>query len=259
MISIDRRDWQEALERLDRSCKLLPDAITPRQWRAYLLAEMRRWPEAIADADWVLDRITDSRFRLLRAEWLYHNEDFARSIEECTWLIANGPGFVTASHDVRHVNHAALGHESEANADRSLFFKNSNSDEKSLNSLAYWMVGADISLRQPKLASLYIEKMLSLQMDFSPIVRDTIGLVYFRNGEYSRAIETLTPNLTDPTNELFAYALSVIVMSAAKLQDRSTSEKCLLELENWQPSKDLKLMSLIEIEKLRSEGKSLCK
>ncbi len=259
MVSIDGRNWEEALERLNQSCELLPDAITPRQWRAYLLAEMRRWPEAIADADWVLQRITDARFRFLRAQWYYHNQDFARSLEECSWLIANGPGFVTLAHGLRHLNHAAMGHETEAIADRAHFFKDSSDDVESLNSWAYYMVADDISLRQPVLASLCIEKLLSLQTEYSSSVRDTIGLVYYRNDEYFKALDTLSPNLSDTTNALYPCALSVIVMSAAKLNDRDSAEKHLQELEVWQPSKDLKLKSLIEIEKLRSEAKRVCK
>ena len=80
---------------------------------AYLLAEMRRWPEAIADADWVLERITDTRFRLLRAEWLFRNNDGGRSIEECTAIITKAQGFVTCAHGLRYFSHAALGHDAQ--------------------------------------------------------------------------------------------------------------------------------------------------
>jgi len=259
MVSIDRRNFPEALERLDRSCRLLPKAITPRQWRAYLLAEMRRWPEAIADAAWVLKRINDTRFRLLRAEWLVRNSEFEHSIEECTAIIENAQGFVTLAHGLRHLNHVALGHIAQAKEDRDYFFKNTSDDADSISDSAYCMVGSDISLRQPTLARLYIEKLESLQTDFKPNLRDTIGMVFFRNDDYLKAINYLSPNLGDSTNDLYAYALSVITMCNAKLNNHDAAKLHLKKLEVWQPPAGIKFNCLLEIQQLKAEVQITCK
>ena len=56
MALIEQRDFDLALGHLNRTCQLLPEAITPRLWRAYLLAAMRDYPRAIEDANWVIDR-----------------------------------------------------------------------------------------------------------------------------------------------------------------------------------------------------------
>ena len=254
MLSIDRRNWPEALERLDRSCQLLPEAITPRLWRAYLLAEMRRWPEAIADADWVLERITDTRFRLLRAEWLFRNRDFTRSIKECNAIIQKTQGFETLAHGLRSFNFMELGNNTQALEDRDYLFKNTGDDPKGLSNSAYYMVGSDISLRHPTLAKLYLQKLESQQTDFEPNVRDTIGMVYFRNDEYVRAIDYLSPNLADRTDELYGYAVSVIAMCEAKLGDRESAEQHMKDLETWQPPAGMQFNSEHEIQQLKSEA-----
>ena len=87
MVAIENDDLTQAVELLSRSCDVLPDAITPRQWRAYAQAERRDFVAAIEDADWVLQRIDEADFRLLRAEWLFHAERFAAAVEDCTHVI----------------------------------------------------------------------------------------------------------------------------------------------------------------------------
>ena len=80
--AIEQRDYTTAAKHLSRACELLPDAVTARMWRAYLLAERERWDEAIQDADWILAQITEPEVRLLRAEWNYRCQRIAQAIED---------------------------------------------------------------------------------------------------------------------------------------------------------------------------------
>jgi len=101
--------------------------------------------------------------------------------------------------------------------------------------------------------------MESLQTDFEPNVRDTIGMVYFRNDDFARVINYLSPNLADSKNHLYAYALSVITMCNAKLDRRATAEQQMKEFENWQPPAGMKLNHLLFIQQLTAEAQMTSK
>ncbi len=51
MVAIGDYDLVRAVDLLDRSCEALPEAITPRQWRAYAQAERRDFSAAVEDAE----------------------------------------------------------------------------------------------------------------------------------------------------------------------------------------------------------------
>ena len=84
MVLLNRRQFESALEHFERVCQLMPDSVSARQWRAYVLAAMERFDEAVEVADGVLARVEDIDFRLMRAEWLVQAGQLERARDECT-------------------------------------------------------------------------------------------------------------------------------------------------------------------------------
>ncbi len=54
IVHIERHEYEHALSLLNHAAELLPNSLTVRQWRAYLLAVRQDYSRAIEDADWVL-------------------------------------------------------------------------------------------------------------------------------------------------------------------------------------------------------------
>lgn len=87
MVLLNRRQLETASEHFARACQLMPNSVTAHQWRAYVLAAMTRFDEAVQVADGVLNQIKDIDFRLMRADWLYQAGQLARArwntVKEC--------------------------------------------------------------------------------------------------------------------------------------------------------------------------------
>lgn len=211
MVAIRRREFESAAEKLLSVCQLMPVSLTARQWKAYTLAELDCYQDAISDADWVLSRLDDSQLRLQRAEWLWRKCEFQRAIEDCSQVIDQASPLAGRAYGIRWKCYEALGNLAAATADRQLFVDGLRRDGKALNMLAYPMLGADISLRQPLLAGLITDQLSGMQNTFSPELRHTIALGFYRTGRYAECLEWL---LHDMENEASAYHPSSLCLSA---------------------------------------------
>jgi len=136
-VAIDMWDYELALTLLDRTCEQLPEAITPHQWRSYLLAAMGRWAEAEADIDWVLEKIDDVPMRLMRVETLYRQSRFDTAISECTKWIEDPVGQSKRGLALRRCCYEATGNQQAAQKDRSEFHAKLGKDLATFNSAAY--------------------------------------------------------------------------------------------------------------------------
>ncbi len=219
LIRIEERNLDDAVKHLNRACALLPKSVTARQWRAYVLAELRRWPEALADADWVLQQIEEPDFRLLRAEWQIRNGDLLRAMEDCTHLIDNNPKLAKRAQGLRWFCQETNGEASAADADRQMFLEKMTDDDITLNLIAGPMVGTDPSLRHPVLAQLVVDHLLAIQTDFEPEVRHTIAMTLYRNDRFQDGLDALKDNLVDPSGFYCPCAAATAAMCEAKLDE----------------------------------------
>ncbi len=253
--AIEQRDYTTALKHLSRACVLLPNAVTARMWRAYLLAEMERWDEAIQDADWIMAQITEPEVRLLRAEWNYRCQRIAQAIEDCSQVVTEQPKLAVRALGLRSVCHRAIGNTDAADADRKTFDEKCTAPMSQLDMAAYPMVGTDISLRHPVIANLYAEKMLALNVEIDPEYRNTIGLVLYRNGKFSDAIGMLAKNLETNRELYYASAAHVTALCHAKLGDRPEAERYMQLATNWDPAdEEFNYLDQREANLLRAEA-----
>ena len=219
-------DYELALRLFDQTCNHIPEAITPRQWRSYLLMAMGRWAEAHADIDWVLQKIDDVPMRLMRIESLYRQSQFDEAIDECTKLIEDPAVQSKRGLALRSLCYEAIGDRDSAQKDLADFRDKIGKDLGSLNETAFASVGLDLSLRFPLEGLMYAEWLEELmgEMSFTTAdelksltyYRDTLGLVYFRNDRFEKAIASIQANV-DPTNECYREGLHVTAMAHAKL------------------------------------------
>ena len=236
MAAIEQRDYANALKHLNRACELLPNAVTARMWRAYLLAEMKLWKAAIEDANWILERISEPEVRLLRAEWNYRSQCFAQAIEDCSRVMTEQPKLAVRAVGLRSLCSQAIGNADAADTDRKKFDEKCTEAVSQFDMAANPMVGPDISLRHPIIANLYAEKMLALNVELAPEYRNTIGLVFYRNGRFNEAITVLADNLKSVTDPYFASSSYVTSLCHSELGDGLKANHFLELAETWTPS-----------------------
>jgi serine/threonine protein kinase/WD40 repeat protein len=84
--------------------------------------------------------------------------------------------------------------------------------------LAWTYLMAHESVRDVQAALPLAQKALQLAPE-NPDCRNTLGLAYYRAGQYARAIETLLPDLQDPANPTLGWDLYFLAMSYHRLGD----------------------------------------
>ena len=256
MVEMEERNYPTALEHLHRVCGLMPESVTARQWRAYLLAEMKDWSAALSDADWVLERIDEIDFTILRIEWLIHAVQHHRAIAECNLLLERSEPVVNRVRGLRSLCYVAIGDNESAEKDRSDYFQKLGEIVRELNEGAFDKVGKDISLRHPLLAQLLVDKMRSITESFEPIEQDTIGMVLYRNGRYEEALHALEKNL-DINNECYLEALCTTAMCHAKLANTEKAQSFLQKSLLYEFPKDTSFNTIHDIRLLQKEAQQL--
>ena len=262
MVHTKRGDYGAAMEELNRTCELLPKAIAPRQWRAYALAALGNWQDAITVADWVLAKVDQPDFLLFRAEWLIRSEQYDRAIQDCNKLAQDFPTFAHRALGLRSYALAGLGDKVAAEKERIAFLGRLGEDAKSLNNAAYILIGDDISLRCPLLAQLYVEKLLALKANSSidipdTNVRDTVGFACYRNQRYLEALEAFKDNLFDETNDCYPLALCGSAMCYAKLDDLANANDFLERARKWTSPKPMPAQFENDLQRLRTEASAV--
>ena len=148
MVMLNRRRLKPALQQLERVCQLMPDSFTAHQWRAYTLAAMARFDEAVQVAVGALNRIEDLDFRLMRAEWFYQARQYERARAEGTSLLDFGKSTAGKAYALRSLCHDKLGQVDEATEDMKQFRSIAPGDIGTLDLVARFWTGPDLSLRQ---------------------------------------------------------------------------------------------------------------
>lgn len=254
-VAIDRCEYALALELLNQTCQLLPEAITPRQWRAYLLAEMRLFERAIDDANWVLERIDEPDFRLHRAEWNYRAGHFEAAIADCSDVIEQNKKWKPYAYGQRAACHEAMGEANQAAIDQAKFLELTSVDLSTLNMAARPMSGCDISLRHPTIALRLVRKIQSLSVERNEEIEHTIGCVLCRNDLFNESAKWLEEYLSTGKGVLDGLDLAVLAMAYHRLGQVEKARETFDRAEAWQPTMPLDFTQRRLLKILRAEMK----
>lgn len=240
MAAIQNHQWDLALQYLERTCELLPNAITARQWRAYLFAAMGNYRRAIEDANWVIDKNLgeapiEADFRLLRAEWLYHDHQFEAAIADCTRVVETNSNWTNPAYGLRAACHEAMNNPGIAAADDQKFSELTRFDVASLHMLADPSSGRDISLRRPIIALKAVRKIQSLNVELTESVQHVVGRVLYRNKLYQEAAKWIETCLSRGKGEFDGHDLFVLAMSHKALGNPVLAREIQLRAEAWRP------------------------
>jgi serine/threonine protein kinase/WD40 repeat protein len=89
-------------------------------------------------------------------------------------------------------------------------------DALACNNLAWAYLTAPAPLRDGKTAVLLAEKAVRKEPK-NPLYCNTLGLAYYRTGQYRQAVEVLRPNLQSQEASALAYDLYILAMSCHRL------------------------------------------
>ncbi|MCU0708157.1 MAG: protein kinase [Pirellula sp.] len=230
MIHIERRQMGHALEKLNQAVQALPISITPRQWRAYVLAELKRWPEAVNDADWILEQIDAPEFRLRRAEWLINTGRPELAIADCQKVLEQQVGFVRLPHSLMAIAYRDLGDDEKSKQELD-HARVGLSDLNLINSMIFRYIGPDISLRHPRIAQLHLDLLPTDDESLHPYYVDTIAWALLRNEEFEAALRVNRPNLERKDSLVFPMAHCVAAICNARLGSLEEAEQHLATAE----------------------------
>jgi serine/threonine protein kinase/tetratricopeptide (TPR) repeat protein len=239
MVYIERCEYEQALALLRRSNQLLPSALTPFQWQAYVLAAQKRWQEAIEAATRFIDATNDGEMRLHRAAWYLDVDQPHQAISDADQVIAENPNyyFPRRARAIKLLAYEQLGDVTNANKVQDEISRDRPNDDSYASSLEP-MVTAEISLRHTRLAACYSRQILA---PTSPEFAISLAWSSVRNGEYEAALQILdaasearqTP-LDDPDR---AHVLAIRAMCSAHLGNLDLANEYFAKLTAMLPER----------------------
>jgi tetratricopeptide (TPR) repeat protein len=102
------------------------------------------------------------------------------------------------------------------------------------NDLAWTYLTAPEALRDWKAALPLAQK--AAQLDPSPLIRNTLGLAYYRAGRYQEAALALEANVKDQADWALAYDLYFLAMCQQKLGDSARARQFFELAQRWSTS-----------------------
>ncbi len=256
-VAINGCEHDLALKLLNETCDLLPQAITPRQWRAYLLAEMRHYDRALEDANWVLEKIEEPDFRLLRAEWHYRAGHFEDAIADCSMVIERDPKWKSHAYGLRAACHEAMNQVDQAATDQAKFLELTSVDVSTLDMAAGPMSGHDISLRHPTIALRVVRKIQSLDVELDEYIEHTIGCVLYRNDLWDECTKWQEACLTMGEGEIDGFDLCILAMAYHQLGKVEKARETFVRAEAWTPTTQLDFNQRCQLQILQAETKHI--
>jgi WD40 repeat protein len=129
-------------------------------------------------------------------------------------------------------------------------------DASLCNDLAWTYLTAPEALRDWKAALPLAQK--AVQLDPSPMWRNTLGLAYYRAGRYREAVEALEANLKEQVDWALAYDLYFLAMCFQKLGDSARARQFFNVALRWSIShQDALAPYVTELTAFRAEASEL--
>ncbi len=235
MVYIERCEYDRALALLERCSQLLPNAITPFQWQAYVLAAQQRWPEAIDAATHFIDACNDVEMRLHRAAWYLEVDQPNLAIEDAEQVIAQNLYLPRRARAIKLLAYEQLADVDNARKVQEEISTDRPTDKKYAESFEP-MVNAELILRHSRLAACYARQILD---PTNPEFATALAWSSLRNGEYESALKWIESTDEDGQTQVnspaLARALAMKVMCHAKLGNLELAQQQFAQLRLLQP------------------------
>jgi tetratricopeptide (TPR) repeat protein len=129
-------------------------------------------------------------------------------------------------------------------------------DPQQLNNRAWSLATGPADQRDPAQALKLIQDALKLQPDETSF-QNTLGVIQYRNGQYSQAITTLEKSLRINKGEFAAFDLFSLAMCHAKLGDAAKAKDCFDRAVRWiEAQKNLPADYFEELKAFRAEAEA---
>jgi serine/threonine protein kinase/tetratricopeptide (TPR) repeat protein/WD40 repeat protein len=234
-VEIERGNYVEALELLERCSQLLPDALTPIQWKAYVLAELQRWDEAIASASRFIDVAEDVELRLHRAAWCLEVDLPHQSLEDAELVLKQNESLLRRAQSIQVLAYQQLGDASGVQAVQAEISKNQISDVRYAEAVERMTI-SEISLRHVRLAEFYGKQLVESSDAQYRVPRAWLNL---RRGNFEDALALIDPPSgqppADPDSPEFANSVALKVICHAKLGNWEIAHEHARLLPSLQP------------------------
>ena len=130
-------------------------------------------------------------------------------------------------------------------------------DATTLNNQAWQLVTGAEKLRDPARALTLIQQALQREPNNAHYL-NTLGVVQYRNGQYSEAVITLEKSLAMSKGESDAFDLFFLAMCHAKLGDNARAKECFNRAVRWmEAKKNLDAAHAQELKAFRAEAEEV--
>jgi tetratricopeptide (TPR) repeat protein len=236
MVYVERCEYEQALALLQRSSELLPQALTPIQWQAYVFALMRRWPEAVAAATRFINATGDPDLLLQRAEWYLEMKEPKMALEDADEVIEQNKLPIDRAQAIKLLAYKQLGDVENVRATEGDIALNRSTD-LTYSRLIRPMVMTELPLRHTRLAAVYASQIVD---STNPNYGSVLGWSSLREGDFEKALNTMKVTMQQQEYPAgspdFARALALQVICHANLGDLELAQELLTQLKALRPA-----------------------
>jgi eukaryotic-like serine/threonine-protein kinase len=159
-------------------------------------------------------------------------------------------------YELRAQNYFRLGQIEKAIADLQQAIALVGEHPAACNGLAWFYATGPAALREPKKALPFALKAVrSSPLDWE--YRNTLGVVYYRLGQYARAVEALERSIHDHQGEATANDWFFLAMGYQQLGRHSQAQKAYEQAREWQSHASLPPNQVEELNAFRAEAEAV--
>lgn len=248
----------DAIAHLTAAVTFRPDLIGGYRLRAQARFRLRDWQGAAVDATTVLAKVpADTELLNLRAVALVWLSRHGEAVADFTSLIDSYPADPWL-YERRASCYEVLGEQSKADADWETYLRLPSDEPLVLNNQAWRLVTGPARIRDPKRAMGLISRAIEKEPGNATYL-NTLGVVQYRNEQYTKAIETLKKSLAAGKAASDAFDLYFLSMCHASLGDRTNARGSFERAETWAAKRasSLNPLQAAELKLIRSEAAEL--
>jgi tetratricopeptide (TPR) repeat protein len=247
---------QDAHAHLTAALAFQPGMDTAYRLRGEMAARLQHWDDAAADFTRYLDRYPDDGFtRICRADVQVARKRFTEAVADLTTVLQAAPFVSSSYYAKRAACYEALRKADLAKADREKS-RQLTKDPTALNNQAWFLVTGR-GPRDPARALELITLAISLRPNDATFLK-TLGVVQYRNGQYSQALATLEKSLAAGGGKSDAFDLFCLAMCRARLGEPAKSKDCFDRAVKWtEAQKNLAPQHAEELKAFRAEAEAV--
>jgi WD40 repeat protein/tetratricopeptide (TPR) repeat protein len=224
--------------------------------RASASIRMQRWDDAVADLTRYLAKypfVANSRVQ--RANINQSRDRYKEALEDWNALIDSYPE-LDWLYEQRAACHEALGKPELAKADHEKAAKIGGNNPLQLNNRAWRLANGPAGQRDLAKATELIRRAMEMDADNTTFL-NTLGVIQYRNGQFTQAIVTLEKSLAASKGQSDAFDLFFLAMCHAKRGDSAKAKECFDQAVKWTAAqKDLPANYVEELKAFRAEAEA---